>query len=242
MAEACKTFETPVVGGNVSLYNESPGGVVDPTPTVGMVGLIKQQSHVTTQWFKQSGDVILLVAAQAALERPSLGASRFLKVCHGRKEGPVPRIDLTQEIAVQSVIRNLIHAGLVKSAHDCSEGGIAVALAESCFNPGGRLGIECDLSRIAPDGESDASVILFNEAPSRILISVDASEVDRVLASLKTANVVAFKIGRVIEENFSIKIAEKTFRWKTAGLYDLWWNSISRIISGGSQGDPLPSL
>jgi phosphoribosylformylglycinamidine synthase II len=240
MAEACKAFETPVVGGNVSLYNESPAGVVDPTPTVGMVGLIKQQGHVTTQWFKQSGDVILLCAAPAALKKSSLGASRFLKVCHGRKEGPVPRLDLTQEIVVQSAVRKLIQDGLVKSAHDCSEGGIAVALAESCFNPSGRLGIECDLSQV--DAEPDASVILFNEAPSRILVSVEARNVDQVLTSLKAANVAGFNIGRVIEENFSIKIGGQTLRWKTASLYDLWWNSISRIITGESQGDPLPSL
>ncbi len=240
MAEACKAFETPVVGGNVSLYNESPAGVVDPTPTVGMVGLIQQQSHVTTQWFKQSGDAIVLVAAPSALQRPSLGASRFLKVCHGRKEGPVPRLDIAQEIAVQSAIRKLIQDGLVKSAHDCSEGGIAVALAESCFNPKGRLGAECDLSHV--DAESDAATLLFNEAPSRILISVDAGNVDQVLTSLKTAGVSAFNIGRVTEEIFSIKTGDRTLRCKTASLYDLWWNSISRIIGGESQGDPLPSL
>ena len=240
MAEACRAFDTPVVGGNVSLYNESPAGVVDPTPTVGMVGLIKQERHVTTQWFKQSGDAILLVAAPIALERPSLGASRFLKVCHGRKEGPVPRIDLTQEIAVQSAVRKLIQDGLVKSAHDCSEGGIAVALAECCFSPSGRLGAECDLSAIN-DG-TDATTLFFNEAPSRIVISVEAENVDQVLKLLTIANVVAFNIGRVTEEDFSIKTGDHTPRWKIADLYDLWWNSISRIIAGESQGDPLPSL
>ncbi len=240
MAEACRAFDTPVVGGNVSLYNESPAGVVDPTPTVGMVGLIKQQSHVTTQWFKHSGDAVLLVTAPAALEQPSLGASRFLKVCHGRKEGPVPRLDLTQEIAVQAAVRNLIQSGLVRSAHDCSEGGLAVALAESCFHPKGRLGVECDLSQVNAD--SDVATLLFNEAPSRIVISVDSSKIDQVLTMLQTTHVTAFRIGHVIEENFSIKTRNRTLRWKTASLYDLWWNSISRIVAGDSQGDPLPSL
>ena len=141
---------------------------------------------------------------------------------------------------MQSAVRKLIHDGLVKSAHDCSEGGIAVALAECCFNPNGRLGAECDLSAIN-DG-ADATTLFFNEAPSRIVISVDAGNVDQVLKSLKTANVVAFNIGRVTEENFSIKTGDHTPRWKTADLYDLWWNSISRIITGESQGDPLPSL
>jgi phosphoribosylformylglycinamidine synthase len=240
MAEACRAFETPVVGGNVSLYNENPAGVVDPTPTVGMVGLVKQQNHITTQWFKDSGDLILLVAARDSLNQTSLGASRFLKVCHGRKEGPVPRLNLPQEIAMQAAVRNLIEAGLIKSAHDCSEGGLAVALAECCFSLKGRLGAECDLSSITRD--ADAATVLFNESPSRIVLSIDAKNLEQVSSALKTAAVAWFNIGRVIEENFAIKFGDENLSWKTASLYDLWWNSIARIIAGESQGDPLPSL
>src|SRR5438045_2114164 len=150
IAEACRSFGTPVTGGNVSLYNESPAGAVDPTPTVAMVGLIDDERHITTQWFKMAGDAIILVGAVAGVadrdsqEREktelndlshSLGGSQFLKVCYGRKEGPPPRVDLNLEIKIQNAVRELIREGLVKSAHDCSEGGIAVALAESCFNP-----------------------------------------------------------------------------------------------------------
>jgi phosphoribosylformylglycinamidine synthase len=143
-------------------------------------------------------------------------------------------------MAVQSAVRNAIQTGLVKSAHDCSEGGVAVALAEACFNPDGRLGVECDLSEIA---NSDATTLFFNEAPSRIVISVGASKVDQVLAQLKTTpNVETFNIGRVVDEEFSIKAAAETLSAKAGDLYDLWWNSIARIIAGESQGDPLPSL
>src|SRR5207237_4983314 len=141
VAEACRALGTPVTGGNVSLYNESPAGAVDPTPTVAMVGLVEDERHITTQWFKNAGDAIVLVGEIGR----GLGASRFMKVCHGRKIGPVPRVDLEREIAVQNATRDLIRAGLVKSAHDCSEGGLAVALPECCFNPDGFMGANVEL-------------------------------------------------------------------------------------------------
>src|SRR4051812_33300998 len=122
LAEGCNAFDTPVTGGNVSLYNENPTGSIDPTPTVGMVGLIEHEDHVTTQWFKDAGDVILLVGG----DRPAgseLGASHYLRVVHGRKEGRVPALDFAREKAMQEAVRGLIRNGLVKSAHDCSEGG-----------------------------------------------------------------------------------------------------------------------
>src|SRR5437660_1240823 len=163
-AEACRAFGTPVTGGNVSLYNESPTGVVDPTPTIGMVGLIEKEEHITTQWFKNAGDEIILVGKIG----DELGGSRFLKVCHGKKIGPPPQVDLAHEIEIQNRVRNLIRAGLVQSAHDCSEGGLAVALAESCFNPKQRFGATIDLGA----SQSEAATALFNESQSRIIISV----------------------------------------------------------------------
>src|SRR5213082_3842518 len=149
VSEACRAFGTPVTGGNVSLYNENPAGVVDPTPTIAMVGLIDDEKHITTQWFKNHGDVVIL-AGQVGNE---LGGSQFLKVCHGRKQGPPPGVDLELEIKVQNAVRDLIREGLVKSAHDCSEGGLAVALAECCFNPEKSFGAEIDCSH-GPVGRS----------------------------------------------------------------------------------------
>src|SRR6266481_5926440 len=176
-SEACRAFETPVTGGNVSLYNESPAGVVDPTPTVGMVGLIDKEEHVTTQWFKNEGDEIILVGGTGSVPSqtspddtevvpPGLGGSRFLKVCHEKKIGPPPRVDLGHEIAIQNAVRDLIHAGLVQSAHDCSEGGLAVALAESCFNPKQRFGAKVDLSAAEkmPVRLGPGTTTLFNES------------------------------------------------------------------------------
>ncbi len=194
VAEACRAFGTPVTGGNVSLYNESPAGVVDPTPTIGMVGLIDDEKHITTQWFKEAGDVIILVGAVAgggdpgreqvgytkkaevsALGYNLLGGSRYLKVCHGLKIGPPPHVDLAHEIKVQNAVRDLIRAGLVKSAHDCSEGGLAVALAECCFNPEKLFGAEINLNA----GDTPSAAVLFNESQSRIIISIAPPDLEK---------------------------------------------------------------
>src|SRR5437899_2707711 len=189
IAEACRAFGTPVTGGNVSLYNESPAGVVDPTPTIAMVGLIDDEKHITTQWFKEPGDLIILVGRGIGFQPTSdrrdadatlLGGSQFLRVCHGLKIAPAPHVDLVHEIKVQNAVRDLIREGLVKSAHDCSEGGLAVALAECCFNPQGLLGAEVDCS-CGPAGDAGhmphadqrhaahgaAATVLFNESQSR---------------------------------------------------------------------------
>lgn len=246
LAEACRAFNTPVVGGNVSLYNESPGGVVDPTPTVGMVGLIDHPSHITTQWFKAAGDAVILVAPTKSSKNPNFGASRFLKVCHGRKEGPVPEIDLSAEIAVQNAVRELIRSGLVKSAHDCSEGGIAVALAECCFNPGGLLGasVNCGGRHVGGAGETPATPVevLFNEAQSRIIVSVSTDDSERALRLLTAQGVEAIRIGTVGETKLSIALAGETFRWPVVQLHDDWWNSIRRAVESDTSTDRVPSL
>ncbi|MDQ2868247.1 MAG: phosphoribosylformylglycinamidine synthase subunit PurL [Verrucomicrobiota bacterium] len=246
LAEACRAFGTPVVGGNVSLYNESPAGVVDPTPTVAMVGLIEREEHITTQWFKQSGDAIILCGMrfqrmghrQDADATPAagynLGASRFLKVCHGIKSGPVPKVDFAREIAVQDALRDLIRAGLVKSAHDCSEGGLGVALAECCFNPEKLFGAEIALSADGAKGTE----ILFHEAQSRILISTGCAA--DVLARLQKLGVPATQIGSVNDGALKISVNEEMLSWPIAELHDLWWNAIARAVGG--EAEPLPSL
>src|SRR5438552_4352128 len=193
-AEACRAFGTPVTGGNVSLYNESPAGVVDPTPTIGMVGLIEKEEHITTQWFKNAGDEIILVGKVG----DGLGGSRFLKVCHGKRTGPPPHIDLGREIEVQNAVRDLIRAGLVRSAHDCSEGGLAVALAESCFNPTGLYGADVDLGGVEAAvpaasteylaGDTPATT-LFNESQARIVISVTPENLEKTMSILQKGDV-----------------------------------------------------
>jgi len=244
VSETCRAFGTPVIGGNVSLYNESPAGVVDPTPTIAMVGLIEEEAHITTQWFKHAGDAIILLGHTMPRDEQPLGASRFLKICCGRKVGPVPRLDPALELAVQNALRQLIRSGLVRSAHDCSEGGLAVALAESCFNPEGLLGAEIDLGHDAESqkgrGNSETNEILFHEAPSRIIISCAARDADAVLAKLQAEKVPHARLGTVARDELHISTQGADFRWAVAELHDGWWNAIGRALENDSE--PLPSL
>jgi phosphoribosylformylglycinamidine synthase len=247
-AEACRAFGTPVTGGNVSLYNESPAGVVDPTPTIGMVGLIEKEEHIITQWFKNAGDEIILVGKIG----DELGGSRFLKVCHGKKIGPPPHVDLAHEIEIQNAVRSLIRAGLVKSAHDCSEGGLAIALAESCFNPKKRFGAEIDCSR-RPLGDandiptrnasqSEAATILFNESQSRIIISIAPENLEKTMSILRDSSVAFLQLGKVGGDELRIQVNDQKLAWPIADLYDDWWNSIRRLVESDSCAEGIPSL
>jgi len=234
LSETCRAFGTPVVGGNVSLYNESPAGVVDPTPTVAMVGLIEDEQHITTQFFKSAGDVIILVGEIG----DEMGATHFLKVCHSRKEGLPPRLDIARELAAQNSVRALIRAGLVRSAHDCSEGGLAVTLAECCFSPEGLLGAETNCSRrpvggaASPDtSHSEAATALFNEAQSRIVLSVAESDAAAAIDLLKKSGVPALRLGVVGGEFLSIEIGQESLRWSVSELFDDWYYSIERSLA-----------
>src|SRR5256714_1322281 len=229
IAATCRAFGPPVVAGNASLYNESPAGVVDPTPTVAMVGLIEKEEHVTTQFFKSEGDVVVLVGEIGS----ELGGSRFLKVCHGRKAGLPPRLDIARELAVQNAVRGLIRNGLVRSAHDCSEGGLAVALAESCFNPDGLLGAKTEIK----DGaDTAAATVLFNESQSRIVISCTANNAEKVFNLLQTKSIPHQKLGEVGGDTLSIN----EFSWPIAEIHDDWFNAIRRAIE--SEAEPIRGL
>jgi len=246
-AEACRAFGTPVTGGNVSLYNESPAGVVDPTPTIGMVGLIEKEEHITTQWFKNAGDEIILVGEVG----DGLGGSRFLKVCHGKRIGPPPHVDLGREIEIQNAVRDLIRAGLVRSAHDCSEGGLAVALAESCFNPTGLCGADVDLGGVeaaVPAASSEylagdtPAATLFNESQSRIVISVTPENLEKTMSILQKGDVPHQRLGAVTGDELRIRANTENFRWPITDLYDDWWNSIRRLVESDSSAERIPSL
>src|SRR5438477_427047 len=232
IAEACRAFGTPVTGGNVSLYNESPSGVVDPTPTIGMVGLIDNERHITTQWFKNAGDAIILVGKIGE----GLGGSQFLKVCHGRKQGPPPLVDLELEIRVQHAVRDLIREGLVKNAHDCSEGGLGITLAECCFNPEEILGADIDLDA----GDTPATPVLFNESQSRIVISVAAYDVEKAMSILRAREVPIQQLGKIGGDELRIRVNEESFRWPIASLHYAWFNAIRRAVE--NEAERIPSL
>lgn len=223
MAEACRRFDTPVTGGNVSLYNESPAGAIDPTPTVGMVGIVEDASHITTQFFKAAGDAIILVGEPG----DELGASHYLLAVHGVKAGPPPRLDYDKELAVQDSVRSLIRSALVKSAHDCAEGGLAVALAESCMSGETMLGAAVKI----PGDALRADVALFNESQSRILISVDSAKEAEVRAFLGKKGVPAHTIGTVTaDQKLEIKAAGIVFSWPLTALHESWSGAIPSLM------------
>jgi phosphoribosylformylglycinamidine synthase II len=223
LAEGCREFNTPVVGGNVSLYNQSPAGAIDPTPTVGMVGLVASESHITTSHFRDEGDAIILVGDLG----DELGASHFLMVVHGRKAGRVPAMDFSREKKVQAAVLALIRSGLVKGAHDCSEGGLAVALAESCLaNREEPIGATVTLGTGRPE------VLLFNETQSRIVITTKATNAGAALALLEWRGISARRLGNVCGEALKISAGGQEFEWTVAELQQAWAGSIPAVMAG----------
>ncbi len=237
LAEGCRAFNAPVTGGNVSLYNQSPNGPIDPTPTVAMAGLIEKPEHITTQWFKDEGDVILLLGdlVDAADPLQGLGGSAYLQQIHGLKTGTPPRCDLEKEKELHLALRALIHTGSVKSAHDCSDGGLAVALAECCISrqfareTPRLIGAQVDLSTGVPkDARLDA--LLFGETQARVIISTSALDAVKVLERARILGVQAMRLGTIGGAKLALKTATAEFSWPINELHDLWWNSIARAM------------
>ncbi|MBS1787577.1 MAG: phosphoribosylformylglycinamidine synthase subunit PurL [Acidobacteria bacterium] len=230
MAEACNTFGTPVTGGNVSFYNETEGRGIFSTPTIGMLGVIEDAKHVTSQWFKEAGDVILLLG----VTRSDFGASELLSVLTGEAAGAVPKIDLETEKRVQDACLKAIQTELIASAHDASEGGLAVALAESCFSSYKRSGIgaKIDLTEHAKlSGLTDATALLFAESPSRIILSVKPEHVDRVKEIAAEVGATIAVIGEVGGEPLTIVSAgELLVSDSISTLETIWSNALPQAL------------
>ncbi len=228
--DACETLSIPVVSGNVSLYNETNGLSIYPTPIIGMVGLIDPAERVTMQWFKQEGDAIILLGATL----DDLGGTEYLQVHHAREQGSPPALLLETEKALQVCVLQLIREGLVQSAHDCSDGGLAVALTEcSLSHPTAPLGavVELTPNRLRRDS------LLFGESQSRVVLSVTPAQTERVLTLAQDAGVPAATIGRVGGSRLVIEVGAD--RWgaacridaEVARLQDAWGGSLERVIS-----------
>jgi len=187
MADAARALNTPVVSGNVSLYNESKSVGVLPTPVVGMVGLLQDISQRCTMSFKDEGDIIVLLGRV----RTELGGSEYLAVCHGIEAGEVPDPDLHEESQLIEMLLELCERRLIKSAHDISEGGLAVTLAESAIK--GRLGFTVDL----PGTSDQAAQILFSEAPTRVAVSLAEENLDTVKSIASQYQLPLTVLGRV---------------------------------------------
>ncbi|GIP60531.1 phosphoribosylformylglycinamidine synthase subunit PurL [Paenibacillus woosongensis] len=220
MAEACRVLNAPVIGGNVSLYNENAKGAIYPTPVVGMVGLVHDTDHITTQGFKAEGDVVFLLGETYA----ELGGSEFQAVVHGVTEGRPPALDLNVEKKLLDGVLAAIQKGLVQSAHDLSEGGLAVALAESCISGG--LGAKVDFAtELRPD------FALFSESQSRILLSAapdKAAELEQLIASY---GVPVQKIGQVTGDKLEISVnARSVLARPVSELKQVWEDVIPCLM------------
>ena len=257
LVDACRAFNAPVTGGNCSLYNQSPAGPIDPTPTVAVVGLIEKPEHITTQWFKDEGDAIILLGEPVDTTDPlqGLGGSAYLQVIHGHKNGLPPRCDLEKAATLHTTLLGLIRAGGIKSAHDCSEGGLAVALAECCIsqltgrNTPRLIGAQIDLSSVtAPRGSAaaqddnaaplsrDATTIrldalLFGETQSRVVVTTAAIDAVKVIERAKLLGVPAARLGTVGGDHLLIRTTAGELSWPLAELHDLWWNAIARAMA-----------
>jgi len=189
MGEACRVFDTPVTGGNVSFYNEDPKRAVFPTPTIGMVGLIQDVAHITTQWFKDEGDVVFLLGEN----REHIGGSEYLHTFFGLSRGGVPPLDLAFEKKLQDDLLAAITRGWIRSAHDCSDGGLAVALAECCIsNREAQIG-----ARITLDDTIRTDALLFGETQSRVVITCAPGDADAVMDFFGILGMPCAKIGTV---------------------------------------------
>lgn len=196
MREACNTLNTPVTGGNVSFYNESYGKAVYPTPVIGMVGLIENKEQVTTPGFKNEGDIIYLIGA----ETKGLGGSQYGLNYFKTEVGPCPELDLELEKNLQNGCLEAIKQGLIESAQDCSEGGIAITLAESCILSDKKLGAQITYK---PSIRHDE--FLFSETQSRIVVSIKPEYENHFLKLCESYNVAKIKLGEVIGDSLAFE-------------------------------------
>lgn len=222
MSEACRILDTPVVSGNVSLYNESAHEAIFPTPMVGMVGLIEDLDHITRHSFRRPGEAIILVGDT----REEFGGSELQKLLTRSVCGRPPQLDLEKEKAVQTVVLQAIRSGLLSSAHDVSEGGLAVALAECCLGEGRGASIELS-------GDLSPTALLFAESQSRVVVSLPRDQVKTFLDLAEKHQVKAEVIGRVTEEErFVIGVNGQTvIEEDLATLRRSWKESIPCLMT-----------
>lgn len=218
LSAACRALDIPVISGNVSFYNENPKGAIDPTPMVGVVGLITDVNRRVTQDFKNEGDVVVLLGEYS----DDLSGSEYLYLIHNLKKGN-PSIDINREKVLQEACLEAIESGIINSAHDCSEGGLAVTLTESCItNKNKMLG-----AAIMLDGDIRKDALLFGEAPSRIVVSVSKNKLTALEGVAKKRSLPYKIIGNVGGGRLIIQYGKNTLiDSPLARLSDTWRNAI----------------
>jgi phosphoribosylformylglycinamidine synthase len=220
IGDACRILGTPVTGGNVSFYNEGPTSTVHPTPVIGMLGLVEELVHITTAEFKDDGDIIVMVGRTSG----HVGGSEYLAITSGELAGDAPALDIEYEKRVQHVCLEAIRRGLVKSAHDCSEGGLAIAIAESCIL-GERASIGARIGSVNSTVRSD--FFLFGEDQSRILLSTSRGNFQALLRMCSENNVDAEQIGIVGGDSL---VVEGILQIACSTLVNTYFGSIEKIM------------
>jgi phosphoribosylformylglycinamidine synthase subunit PurL len=194
ISEACEAFDVPVISGNVSLNNESNGKAIYPSPIIGMAGIIEDFDQVCTMPFKNDGDLVVLLGES----KEELGGSEYLKVIHNIEKGLPPQLDLSLEKSVQDVCRESIQSGIISSAHDCSDGGLAVTLAECCITGNKGLKVDFETNKIRNDA------FLFGETQSRIIVSLSENNLENLKAITDKYEIPVQLLGKI--EGNSLKI------------------------------------
>jgi phosphoribosylformylglycinamidine synthase len=215
MTRAANAFGIPIVSGNASLYNETAGTAIYPTPIIGALGLLDDVEKHSTVGFKAENDIIVLLGSDSAWDSiDGLAGSEYLELVHGRVEGQ-PVLDLELEVRVQTVCRDAVRAGLVASAHDLSEGGVAIAVAECAII--GDIGASMTES---PGAEKRWDAAMFGESQSRILLSVSPEHLDEIKGLAVAQDVPMAVIGLVggsslsFGDGFSVSLSDASDAWK----------------------------
>ena len=220
IGDACRALEVPITGGNVSLYNETDGRAIYPTPVIGVVGLIEDASRTLRRWFEAERDTVFLLGET----REELGGSEFLKVVHGKLAGRPPRLDLEAEKRLHALVTAAAAEGLLCSAHDVSDGGLAIALAECCFRgeaPG--LG-----ARLTLPGDWRGDVLLFSESPSRMIVTTRDPE--RLVQSAAAYAVPCARLGQVGGDALALEAGGvPSVDLPVARLHDAWMSLERRL-------------
>ena len=236
IADACRALDTPVTGGNVSFYNESPAGPVDPTPVIGMVGLLDDATHAVGSHFRWPGDVIVLLGET----RGHLGGSSYWAHVLHTVAGAPPPVDLAAERKLIDFLVQSTRDALLASAHDLSDGGLAVALAEACIGApyaDGPLGAKTDLREL--QGDLAPAALLFGEDHGRAIVSCEPENRDQVLAAAKRAGVPVHVIGTVGEKLGRLEIAlrDSTLRLGSPELRETYYTAIPRRMEAAASQD-----
>jgi phosphoribosylformylglycinamidine synthase subunit PurL len=227
IGEACRALDAPITGGNVSLYNETDGKAIYPTPIIGVVGVIEDASRAQARVFRQAGDDIILLGDGLA----ELGGTEYLEALHGVVQGEPPALDLQRERALIDLLVKAVAAGLLQSAHDCSDGGLAVTLAECSFGANG-IGLDVDIPAASAAGGWDVVATLFGESASRAVVSARPEHQAAMLKLAADAGVPARVIGRTGGSQLRMRVAGRVaIEISVSDAEKLWTSAVERYFA-----------